>query len=87
MIKNYDLRLKKLEGTINVYKGLPSIFVVSDDLQEQVEQHNKTTGEKLTLYEVEKWKKAKMGGDEWLLSPGWVFEDWLGKQKENFYAK
>ena len=58
-MKNYDLRLKQLEGTINVYKGLPTIFIEGDDLQEQVEQHNKTTGEKLSVNDVEKWKKAK----------------------------
>jgi len=86
-MKNYKTRLEKLEEVINVYQGKPTIFVVGDDLQEQVEEHNKVTGEKLIVGEVMKWKKVKMGGGEWLLSPGWIFEDWLGKQKENFYAK
>lgn len=74
-MKNFTSRLEKLEEAINVYQGKPTIFVVGDDLQEQVEEHNKACDEKLTLAEVEKWKIVKMGnnGNQFYLSDNWQF--------------
>ena len=88
-MKNFSARLEKLEGTINVYKGKPAIFVLGDHLREQIESHNRTCFEELTLDEVMKWKKVKMGnyGNQFYLSPNWQFETWLKIQKENFNAQ